>query len=292
MLKAMEKEIEKRRRTWLAWEKKRDASFQLPETVMELQNISVSARPIDVVDIFRPKNGPEKLPVIVNIHGGGLVMGTKNLNRGICAQLCSFGFLVIAIEYPLVPETDVFGQLQSVARTLDALQQAIPSFGGDVDHVSLTGDSAGAFLSLHTVLCQKNQKAAEAAEVTPTTLPVKALGLNSGLFYPTKVASDGLFLMRDSFFGKGWRKHPYAPYLNPENPEILEILPPCFLSTAAGDFLRGHTVNYAICLEEAGKRCELLDLPDKLEHAFNALYPQWEGSRLVNEQMAEFLRNC
>ena len=48
-----------------------------------------------LMDIFEPivEKGTE-LPVIINIHGGGLISGNKNLSVGFCRQLAKRGYLV------------------------------------------------------------------------------------------------------------------------------------------------------------------------------------------------------
>ena len=50
-----------------------------------------------LMDIFEPivAEGTE-LPVIVNIHGGGLIGGSKNLSAGFCRQLAKRGYLVFS----------------------------------------------------------------------------------------------------------------------------------------------------------------------------------------------------
>lgn len=45
------------------------------------------------MDIFRPADVPPEaeLPMIVNIHGGGLIMGDKRFSKGFCRLLRSAG---------------------------------------------------------------------------------------------------------------------------------------------------------------------------------------------------------
>ena len=53
------------------------------------------------LDIFQPMpapSSPEGLPVIVNVHGGGLLLGNKEFNQYFCAKLCTLGFLVFNVE--------------------------------------------------------------------------------------------------------------------------------------------------------------------------------------------------
>ena len=136
----------------------------------------------------------------------------------------------------------------------------------------------------------KSEKAlSQAAGVTPSSLPVRALGLVSGMFYTTKLDQIGLFLP-PMLYGKDWRRHPFRPYMNPEHPEIVSHLPPAMLLTARGDFLRRYSQQYAKALQKSGADCLLIDLDGERElpHAFAALLPEAPESRQVTKDMISF----
>ena len=73
-----------------------------------------------LMDIFEPvvDKGTE-LPVIVNIHGGGLIGGSKNLSAGFCRQLAKRGYLVFSLEYRLIPAVRVYDQFDDVCAGMD-----------------------------------------------------------------------------------------------------------------------------------------------------------------------------
>ena len=80
--------------------------------------------------------------------------------------------------------------------------------------------------------------------------------------------------------------------MDPEDPEILRALPPCFLTTSAGDFLRGYSRQFAAALKRAGADHAFQGfLTKSLPHAFAAMLPEREECRQVNDAMAAwFLR--
>ena len=126
----------------------------------------------------------------------------------------------------------------------------------------------------------------EAAGVAGSRLPIRAIGLQSGMFYTTKRDKIGLFLP-PSIYGKDWKSHPFRPYMDPEHPEILRALPPCFLTTSAGDFLRGYSRQFAAALKRAGADHAFQGfLTKSLPHAFAAMLPEREECRQVNDAMA------
>ena len=67
------------------------------------------------MDVYRPEGSEDTtLPVVINIHGGGLLIGSKEFNRFFCAKLSRLGYLVFSIDYRLVPDCMVFDQFSDV----------------------------------------------------------------------------------------------------------------------------------------------------------------------------------
>ena len=71
------------------------------------------------LDVYFPENMEnEKLPVIIDIHGGGWMYGDKELNKYYNMVLASKGFTVFSMSYTLWPETTVPEQLKEIAEAL------------------------------------------------------------------------------------------------------------------------------------------------------------------------------
>ncbi|XP_073653056.1 cocaine esterase isoform X8 [Tursiops truncatus] len=114
------------------------------------------------LNIYTPAHSHEgsKLPVMVWIHGGGFVMGMASTYDG--SALAAFeDVVVVVIQYRLgllgffstgdKHATGNWGYLDQVA-ALRWVQQNIIYFGGDPDHVTIFGASAGGMsVSLHVV---------------------------------------------------------------------------------------------------------------------------------------------
>ena len=77
-----------------------------PEDVEEIRDIPYlpDSESVHRMDVYRPKRTDGPLPVVLDVHGGGLAMGSKAYNRWFNAQLCRRGFLVYSADYRLVPE--------------------------------------------------------------------------------------------------------------------------------------------------------------------------------------------
>lgn len=275
-----------------SFELKRSNELELPAGVSEIQNIPYykNGTRFHRLDIYHPTKNDNLLPVIVDVHGGGLLMGKKELNRYFCAELAAKGFLVFSLEYRLVPEVKVYHQFRDISAGMNAVERLLKKYKGDKEHIYMVGDSAGAYLITYTVAMQKSQTLAAAAHVTPSTLPVKAVGFMSGMFYTTRLDNIGIFLPK-YFYGKHYRKGIFAPYTNPEHPEIIKNLPPCYLMSSQDDYLNHYTLRFAKALEKNGITYKLANYPknEKLVHAFSTLYPELEESKEANQKMLEFL---
>ncbi|HBJ18546.1 MAG TPA: alpha/beta hydrolase [Clostridiales bacterium] len=246
--------------------------------------------PRHTMDIFRPEGASGKLPVMFNIHGGGFLLGKKEVNRLFCADFCRRGFLVFAAEYPLAPDADIFTILRSLAAAMKKAGEIAGTYGGDSEKFFLSGDSAGAWLAVYLAAMQKSAALAGAAGVDLSGTPrVYALGLQSGMFYTRKPDNIGMFVP-PLIYGKGYKKRPFAPYTDPEHREIVGNLPPAFLVTGRGDFLRHYSRRYAKVLSAASVPSEFLDMENagKLAHAFPAILPEFPASKTANDAMASF----
>ena len=273
----------------------RSKTMKFPEGVTEYKDIRYAGdnRKEHRLDLFRPGGKDDRvLPVILNVHGGGMVLGNKEFNRYFCARLSAMGFLVCSIEYRLIPDVQIFDQFKDLSLAMDFIKEILPQYRGDPDRVYATADSGGACLLVYTVAMQKSKPLAEAAGVTPSALSVKALGLISGMFYTTRFDKIGIF-MPEYLFGKGYKKSAFAPYVNPEHPDIIRALPPCYLITSHNDMLQHYTLDFEKALAYYQIPHELKNYPKnkKLTHAFSVFEPYMEESLEATSAMIQFFQN-
>jgi acetyl esterase/lipase len=100
-------------------------------------------------DVWLP-SGEGPYPVIVFIHGGALIMGSRSWLDPIQREAyVSDGFAVVSIDYRLAPET----RLAAIVSDLDDAFAWIRGdgarrFGFDPDRIGVVGHSAGGYLTL------------------------------------------------------------------------------------------------------------------------------------------------
>lgn len=272
----------------------RDARLSFPDGVIYSENIAYSddGNKAHMLDIYRPEDAEDKvLPVIINVHGGGLLIGNKEFNRYFCAQLCKKGFLVYSIEYRLIPDCMIFDQFTDVFMAMDYIKDRIEYDGGDSSHVYMVGDSGGACLITYTNAIQNSSNIAKAAGVVPSRLHINALGIISGMFYTSKFDKIGICLPK-YLYGRDYKRTAFAKYVNPENREILNSLAPMWLVTSHNDHLRRYTINFEKTMTRAGREHELVVFPKnkKLTHAFSVFEPFLPESGQVIDMLVEYLK--
>ena len=239
-----------------------------------------------LMDIFEPEteSGTE-LPVIINIHGGALIEGNKNFSVGFCRQLAKRGYLVFSLEYRLIPDVRVYEQFDDVCAGMDCVGRKLVDFDVDFSRIYVVAESAGAYLATYVTAMKKSVILQKAIGYSPTKMRFKALGLISGMFYTTRKDQVGRFLSR-SYYGNDARSKRMAEFTNPEHPEIIYNIPPCYLVTSKADMLERYTLDFAGELGNKGVEHYLRHMGSdrKLIHAFPVLRPDLpESERVIDE---------
>ena len=245
-----------------------------------------------LMDIFEPivEKGTE-LPVIVNIHGGGLIGGSKNLSVGFCRQLAKRGYLVFSLEYRLIPAVRVYEQFDDVCAGMDCIGRKLVDFDVDFTRIYMVAESAGAYLATYVAAMKKSEALQNAIGYKPTNMVFKGMALISGMFYTTRKDMLGRFLSR-SIYGKDARSIAMAEYTNPEHPEIIYNIPPCYLITSKADMLERYTLDFAGELGNKGVEHYLRHMGSdpKLLHAFPVLNPALPESERVIEEIVNWFK--
>ena len=273
-------------------------SFPMDEPASEnieeqLDNAYVNRKGVPLaMDIFKPKVDPNtELPVIIVIHGGGLVAGDRRISRKFSRTLAEKGYLVFSIEYRLVPRANVCEQLDDVCAGMDLIGKKLVDFNVDFTRIFLVSESAGAYLATYVAAMKNSKKLQNAIGYEPTRMKFKALGMLSGMFYTNRQDPIGL-LLSEQFYGEKGNDGTFMQYTDPEHPEIVHNLPPTFLVTSRGDFLNRYTLDYHKALKKAGNDTHLLYYGSKeLIHSFPTLSPDREETPEAIDKMLAWFEN-
>ena len=232
------------------------------------------------MDIFKPKvpEGTE-LPVIVIIHGGGLFMGDRGLERPYSRLLAHKGYLVFSLEYRLLPQATIAQQFDDVCAGMDLVGQMLVDYDVDFSRIFLVADSAGAYLASYVSAMHESPKLQNAIGYEPSRMVYAAVGFLCGMFYPSET-------LRDQGFGEKRTDKNYIKYMNPEHPEIINNLPPAFLVTSCGDILNSSSLRFNKVLKKYRRPSKLLYFGDEeLLHVFMITNPEHPKSLEATDKM-------
>jgi acetyl esterase/lipase len=103
-----------------------------------------------LLDVYAPPGG-SNLPVVVWVHGGGWMRGSKNEMNDKPQAFVEKGFVFVPVNYRFVPHVTMDTIVRDVAKAVGWVHANISRYGGDATRLFLMGHSAGAQLA--ALLC-------------------------------------------------------------------------------------------------------------------------------------------
>jgi acetyl esterase/lipase len=124
------------------------AGGSLPANIQVIRDVRYGDDPQQRFDVYAPQHA-DHAPVIMLVHGGGWAFGDKAMRNVIENKVGRWvprGFIVISIDYRMLPQTPPLAQAGDVALALAYAQQHAGQWGGNPGAFILMGHSAGAHL--------------------------------------------------------------------------------------------------------------------------------------------------
>ena len=269
---------------------KRIASQTEPEGLVKILDIPYidDGEKAHLLDIYYPEGTTEKLPVIIDIHGGGWMYGYKEINKNFCLKLSEKGFLVASINYRLAGDVLFDDQIRDIFASLKWLSENLKDYPADMDNIFLAGDSAGGHFSCVTTAVNLNKDMQE-------DFGVEYCGFDFNAVAAICPAVDLLspnFLMNVNvpvLLGDKWRKSKFKKYLD-VNQIISADFPPFYVNTARNDFLRKQCYKFNDILERNNIEHQFHDFEKPLPHVFNVIDPFSKYGDMANTEIAEFFK--
>lgn len=103
-----------------------------------------------LLDVYAPAKG-SNLPVVVWVHGGGWMRGSKSEVDRKPSAFVEKGFVFVPMNYRFVPAVPMGEIIRDVAKATGWVHKNIKRYGGDPNRLFLMGHSAGAQLA--ALLC-------------------------------------------------------------------------------------------------------------------------------------------
>lgn len=224
--------------------------------------------------------------VVLYLHGGGYSTGSINSHRDFLARLCiAGGMRVLAADYRLAPEHPFPAQLEDARRVYSWL---IEEQGIHPDHIVIGGESAGAGLTLSTLVALRDER-----------LPLPAGAVLVSGWFDLEPRSTSMqfnrhydFVTRMSVRTMAKRFAPRQEHANPLVSPVhahMEGLPPLLIQVGAAETLLDDSLRVAERARSAGVDVRLEVWPDMI-HAWHVFAPMLEEGRRAIDRIGEFVR--
>lgn len=297
-------------RDYLNWQNARKKNrIPLPEDVEKLTYAySDSLSHIRQCNLYRPRNmeHPENLPLIIDIHGGGWIYGDKDVYDEYSSQLALQGYNISSLTYRTIDQVNMKEQIQDIFAYLHFLEEHKDELKIPLDQVMLTGDSAGAQLSLLCYSINKSEKLQKIFGVKPVNIDISCMVLThpvcfidqAGKIPRSQWISEVLTVpgLQTMIYGKHFEAQDvYRHSVNP-NAYVSEDIdyPPILLVTSQGDILfKYQTFMLADFFNRMNIDFELfLEENPRAAHVYNVSNPSHDLSEKCNQVMLDFFEKA
>lgn len=240
-------------------------------------------------DIYYGKSSENPLPTVINVHGGGLVYGTKEICKQACIYMAKFGFNVANINYRLLPDVTLKDQIKDVLDGIAYIYENARKFNLDPDKIFLASDSAGSFLSLGAFALMNDVNFREIFAIPAKDIRISAMALISPMTGLLKSGSLSL-INEPARRGLNEKQIPFTDNIL----KALAICPPTIITTSEEDFIRNQAMDLKRFLDEKDSPNILLDFKKSpahpLGHSFAISHPDLEESKTVLRKIGDFFK--
>ena len=240
-------------------------------------------------DIYYGNSSGNLLPTVINVHGGGLVYGIKEICKQACVYMAKFGFNVANINYRLLPDVTLRDQIKDVIDGLTYIYENSHRLNLRSDKIFLTSDSAGSFLTLAALAIMKDENFREIFGIKAKDIRISGMAL---IFPMIGLLNSGSLSLINEPARRGLNEK-QIPFTD----DILKapaILPPTIITTSEEDFIRDQALSVKNFLDERNIKNIFLDFKKTdshpLGHGFAITHPDLEESGQVFMEINNFFK--
>ncbi len=209
------------------------------------------------IRIVRPENSSnEKLPAIIYAHGGGWVMGDKEVYDTLIKKLAIMCHSsIIFVNYNRAPEFTYPGAIEEFCGVLEYVSKNYEEFNINPQKIVTAGDSAGGNIVIASTMKTLYENGSK-IKAQILLYPVTSASMDTKSYEEFKngpwLTKKSMEYFWDAYIpDKKTRKEVYASPLNADISEIKNF-PPTLIITAENDVLRDEGEEFAIKLDHAG----------------------------------------
>lgn len=243
------------------------------------------------VRIYRPKGGDTPSPVIVHLHGGGLVMGSNRSFEPMARELAAAsGAAVVAVDYRLAPENPPPAQFEDALAVTNWVAADAEALGFDHNKIVVSGDSAGGGIAAAVTLAARSDGGprlfAQVLMYPGVDRDMAAPSVLANPDAPMLIRDDIVFLHELADAGVG---SPHDIRRVPAYATDLVGLPQAVVVTAELDPIHDWGERYAARLRDAGVQTTVTRYPG-IYHGFLMRSEATARGRLAMAEIGALLR--
>lgn len=222
--------------------------------------------------IYTPAGLPKEAPMLLEIHGGGWVGGSLDIDNYRCIYLAEHTpCIVVGVDYRLANDTIHFpAPLMDCYQALNWIYDHSEELGGDRERIAVHGTSAGANLTAGLALYVRDHGGPKISlsilncpplslDLYPSILQNSKFSLGSG---PVRESVEYTYLGEAGYNGGTPNYYGMPGYC-----KDLKGLSPTYIIVAEYDPLRDDGLAYGNRLLQTGVPCEIVVAP-RVGHGF------------------------
>ena len=284
----------------------KDLIPHVPSGISAILNERYESEDINsLLDVYYPENTQptEKLPVIVWIHGGSWVSGSKDYIANYAKILAGNGYVVVTVDYTLAPMQHHPYQVIQINKALAFLMENADRFFIDTEKMFLAGDSAGANLCAQLTNAIYVPSYAGLIDIAPSLIPTQVRGviLHCGPYDISLFNLDGWLSGFVKLIGKTYSGE--DDFLNEPSFQPASVaqyvtadFPPAFISVGNNDPLEMQSIVLAQRLDSLGVYVDTLFFPKdyrpKLPHEYQFNLDEEAGKLALERTIAFIQKQC
>ena len=235
-----------------------------------------------LVRVYRPKERRDRSPGLYWIHGGGMVLGSVDMNDAGCVAIASdLNVVVASVDYRLAPEFPYPTPLEDCYCGLTWFFDQADAFGLDTARIAVGGASAGGGLAAGLALLARDRK-----QVSPCFQMLTFPMIDDRNETPSSFMIDDTRVWNRAANIAGWSAYldgdngadDVPIYAAPARATDLGGLAPAIITVGSLDMFLDEDIAYAQALLGAEVPCELHVYPDAF-HGSNFMVPHSAISR-------------
>jgi acetyl esterase/lipase len=242
-----------------------------------------------LVRIYRPVVNKEPMPALINIHGGGMVLGSVQGDAATAQMLAAeSGAIVFSIDYRKAPENPYPAAVNDCFSASQWVFENAKDLGIDANNIGIYGGSAGGGLALAVCLMARDQSGMKFKYMMPIYPMIDDRNQTQSTHDVTEV---GIWDRAGNIeaWGLYLGGEPADGYAAPARMEDLANLPPAYIDVGEMDAFRDEDAEFALRLIKAGVPCEFRIYPGAY-HASEVFAPEAALSRRIWAGRLEALR--